>query len=295
MGSKKKGGVYLHLKMKMGSKGRLTGTRRKLLGIGLGITLCLFAAEAVLKAAESPAGTFDSPLTTSQVVSRMVEMNHRRTQALRDYTSLRSYHLELHGLIHIHADMVVRMTYHYPGRKEFTILSESGSAFMRNHVLKRLIEAENHASSREEHRQVSITPQNYNFDLVGYQDDSRTPYYILEVTPKVKRKYLFKGRIWVSAKNFAIIRIIGQPAKSLSWWTTKVNFVYMYKKVGEFWFPALNRTVTHVRIFGRSLLTINYKDYDLIRARNVQPLTPVKVLSSDRQQDVSLIPPRPSD
>lgn len=223
----------------------------------------------------------------------MVEMNKRRTQALRTYTSLRSYDLELHGLIHLHARMKVKMTYHYPGDKDFTILSESGSAFMRNHVLKRLIKAEDQASRRGEHRQISITPHNYDFQLAGYEHTAQGDRYILKVTPKAKRKYLFKGRIWVSAQNFAIVRIAGQPAKTLSWWTPKVNFVYRYRKVGDFWFPALNKTVTHVRIFGRSLLMIRYDDYDLTDARNFQPYTPVRLLLSDRMRKTALIPPSP--
>lgn len=218
-------------------------------------------------------------------------MNKRRSDALRSYTSTRSYHVELHGLIHIHANMEVKMTYRRPGQKDFTILSQSGSAFMRNHVLKRLIEAEHQASQQSEHRQVSITPQNYNFRLVGYEQNAQGDVYILDVIPKTKRKFLFKGRIWVSGRNYAIVRIAGQPAKTLSWWTPKVNFVYQYKKVGDFWFPALNKTVTHVRIFGRSLLTIQYNDYNLTDVRNFQPFAPVKPLLSDRMHGATLTPP----
>lgn len=268
--------------------------RKWLLGVYFVLAACLFSARPDLRASETNEETLDSPLTVSQVVSRMVETNKRRTEALRGYTSLRSYDLELHGIINLHAKMEVKMTYRYPGGKDFTILSQSGSAFMRNHVLKRLLEAENDASRQSEHRQVSITPQNYNFQLAGYEKDAQGKYYILDVIPKAKRKFLFKGRIWVNGRNFAIVRIEGQPSKMLSWWTPKVDFVYQYKKVGKFWLPALNKTITHVRIFGRSLLTIRYKDYDFTEARNVHPFTPVKLLSSERTHDVTLIPPSPS-
>ena len=260
----------------------------------LGLIVCLFVVQPDLRAAENNEKALDPPLTASQVVSRMVEMNKRRTEALRSYTSLRSYHLELHGLINIHADMEVKMTYHYPGNKEFTILSQSGSAYMRNHVLKRLIEAENRSSRKGEHHQISITPHNYNFELAGYEHDAQGDHYILKVTPKVNKKFLFKGQIWVSGQNFAIEHIVGQPSKSLSWWVTKVDFVYQYKKVGEFWFPASNKTITHVRIFGRSLLTIRYKDYDLTDARNFQPFTPPKTVLTDRVHSMRLISPDPS-
>jgi len=262
--------------------------------IGIAVCICPLLPVATVGAAESNARTIDAPLTAAQVVRRMVEMNHRRTEALRNYSSVRTYHLELHGLLHLKADMKVRMTYQWPGKKDFTILSQSGSAFMRKHVLKKLIEAENEASGRSEHRQSATTPQNYNFQLAGYESDGQDHYYILKAVPREKRKFLFKGRIWVNARNFAITRIEGQPAKSLSWWTTKVNFVYQYKKFGQFWLPALNKTVTRVRIFGRSLLTIDYKNYHLAEPLQVKAQKPVKLLLSDQTPNATLVPPSSS-
>lgn len=262
---------------------------KKILAPGLAVIVCLLVLQADLRASEHNTTTIKAPLTAAQVASRMAAMNRRRTQALRSYTSLRSYHLELHGMINIHADMEVKMTYHYPGTKTFTILSQSGSAFMRNHVLKRLLQAETQTSRRGEHRQITITPHNYNFLLTGYENNAQGGIYILKVTPKVDRKYLFKGRVWVNGRNFSIVHIAGEPAKRVSWWTPKVNFVYDYEKVGGFWFPSLNKTITHVRVFGRSLLTIQYKDYELTDARNFQPFTPAKLRLSDRVQNMRLI------
>jgi hypothetical protein len=267
---------------------------RAIVTVGLAVCLWVLLAAPKLAAAESNANTIESPLTTAQVVSRMVEENHRRTEALRNYTSVRTYHLELRGLLHLKAEMKVKMKYRWPGKEDFTILSQSGSEFVRKRVFKRLIEAENEASGRSEHKQTAITPENYDFKLTGYAKDGWRRYYILEVTPKAKRRFLFRGRIWVNARNFAIMRIEGQPATSLSWWTTKVNFVYRYKKVGKFWLPALNETVTHVRIFGRSLLTIKYQDYDLAKTLNVKSAEPAKLLLSDHTRDEGLVPPSPA-
>jgi hypothetical protein len=213
-------------------KRQTVGILRAIGKIGLATCLCMLLPAPGLHAAELSADAIDSPLTTAQVVRRMVATNHRRTVALRDYSSVRTYHLELHALLHLKADMKVRMTYQWPGKKDFTILSQSGSRFVRNHVFKRLIEAENKASGRSEHQQAAITPENYDFKLTGYVNDGQGHYYILSVTPKAKRRFLFSGRIWVNARNFAIMRIEGQPATSLSWWTTKVNFVYRYKRHG---------------------------------------------------------------
>jgi len=253
---------------------------------------CLMAAQPHLLAAGTIEPAYGPPLTAAQVVSRMVETNRLRREVLRGYTSVRNYSLELRGLIHLRASMEVKMTYH-SGVKQFTIISQSGSAYVRNHVFKRLLEAENQASQRDESRQVAITPENYDFELAGYERDGDGHNYILKVTPKVKRKFLFQGFIWVNDQNFAIVRIEGQPARMLSWWTPKVNFVYRYKRVGDFWLPALNETVTNVRIFGRSLLTIQYKDYNVTDALDIKSVVPLKPVSNDRTP-VVLVPPSPA-
>lgn len=264
--------------------------RKKLPGFGFALLFCLLASLSDLKASVKSETRVDSPLTTSQVVSRMVEMTDHRTQALRSYTSLRTYHLELHGIIHLHADMEVKMTYRYPGRKDFTILSQSGSAYVCDHVFKRIITAEDKASYQNENRHIAITPENYIFRLTGYEPNSHGGVYILKVTPKINNKYLFKGRVWVDGQSYSIVRIEGQPSKTLSWWTPKVKFSYQYEKVGQFWFPASNRTITHVRIFGRSLLTIQYKDYDLTDARDVQPLATARMSLSQSPRFLTLLP-----
>jgi hypothetical protein len=261
---------------------------------GLGLLACTLLAGPNVGAAESSGKTMDSPLTAAQVVRRMVETTKRRTDALRSYTSVRSYHLELRGLLHKKAEMKVKMTYQWPGKKDFTVLSQSGSAFMRKHVLKRLIAAENAASGRNEHRQSAITPRNYDFELAGYENDGQEHFYILKARPRAKRRFLFKGRIWVNVRNFAIMRIEGQPATTLSWWTTKVNFVYQYRKVGEFWLPALNETVTHVRIFGRSFLTIEYQDYDFAKPLRVKAQSPAVPHLGGHAPDSFLSPPSSS-
>ncbi|MBI3671052.1 MAG: hypothetical protein HY237_14890, partial [Acidobacteria bacterium] len=110
-----------------------------------------------------------APLTTDQVVEKMVGMNQQRAQALRSYTATRVYHLEYHGVKDKSADVVVKMTYHWPNRKEFTIVSEIGSEMLRNRVLKRLLKAELEAMQEENRRQTAIHPDNYEFRLVGYE------------------------------------------------------------------------------------------------------------------------------
>ncbi len=214
-----------------------------------------------------------APLTTEEVVGKMVLMNQQRAEALRSYTSIRIYHVENDKQTR-RADLVVKMTYHWPDQKEFTVLSESGSKFLRNHVLKRLVKAEVESMRESERQQKEMDSSNYDFQLVGHERTPIREFYVLEVVPKGKSKFLFQGKIWVDAQDFGIARMEGEPAKNPSWWITRVNLQHGYQKIGDFWLPARNETVTQVRIFGQTLLTIEYKDYELTEVRSLQVAYP---------------------
>ena len=123
---------------------------------------------------------------------------------------------------------------------------------------------------REENQQRSaITPENYAFQLAEYQKTTTDEVYVIEAEPRTKNKFLFRGRIWVDAKDFAITRVEGQPAENPSWWTLHTDFKRSYQKVGDFWLPASNDSETKVRIFGTAVLTIEYGHYQVTQTGGV--------------------------
>src|ERR1035441_1896690 len=102
-----------------------------------------------------------APLSADEVMGRVAQMNEVRAKALESYSSVRSYHLECHCLSHKKADMVVRTDYQAPNKKEFTIVSESGSGTVRDRVFKKLLEAEQESMRDENQQRSAITPENY--------------------------------------------------------------------------------------------------------------------------------------
>ena len=207
--------------------------------------------------------TPSGPLSADEVMQRVVDMNEVRAKALENYSSLRSYHLECHCLSHKKADMIVRVDYQAPSKKVFTIVSESGSGAVRNKVFKKLLEAEQESLRDDNQKRSAITPENYTFQVAEYQKRETDEFYVLEALPRNKNKFLFRGHIWVDAKDFAITRVEGQPAVNPSWWTLKTDFKRSYQKVGDFWLPQSNESETKVRIFGTAVLTIDYRDYQI--------------------------------
>ncbi len=204
-----------------------------------------------------------APLTADEVIRHVMEKNEERTRALEKYSSLRSYHLECHCVSHKKADMLVRAEYVAPDKKVFTIVSESGSDTVRNKVFKKLLEAEQESMREENQQRTAITPQNYTFQLSDYQKTDTDEFYVLDAQPLSKNKFLFRGHIWVNAKDFAITRVEGEPAVNPSWWTVKTDFKRSYEKIGNFYLPESNRSETKVRIFGTAILTIEYREYQI--------------------------------
>jgi len=211
-----------------------------------------------------------SALTPEQVVSNLVQRNLTRTQGLAAYQGTRTYHLEYQGFSGSRsANMVVDVRYESPGTKEFTIRSETGSKLLIERVFKKLLQIEKEALSDKNARHTALNRDNYKFAQVGFESTPTGAFYVLSVEPRTKNKFLYRGRIWVDAEDFAVVRLQGEPVKSLSFWTKDTKIEETYVKVGDFWFPASNRSTSSIRLGGRAYLTIDYKDY---RTTTVPPL-----------------------
>jgi hypothetical protein len=226
-----------------------------LLGIGC-------AAALGQNQAPSPA----TPPTVDEIVRRMVEHNRVRESRLRYYTSRRQYHVEYRGFpSSMDASMEVEMDYDAPS-KNFRVLSESGSHALINHVLKKLLKSEQEAATNQ--RDNTLSPANYNFAFLETTIDSGRELFVLRVEPKVERKFLYRGKIWVDAEDFAVVKIEATPAQNPSFWIRDTQIEHRYSKSGDFWLPKQNTSVTRVRMGGTATLTINYESYAFPRAAN---------------------------
>ncbi|HTU48437.1 MAG TPA: hypothetical protein VMF91_25475 [Bryobacteraceae bacterium] len=220
------------------------------------IVLTVFTLLGVIPHASSQSvslQTTDSLPSAEDIVARMTARDAERRAALSGYSVMRQYDLVNKSR---HAEMLVQLVCTSDGAKQFSILREDGSGTIRKHVFRKILEEEADASHRDTREGTRIIPANYTFHLVGAELVNGRPAYLLEVNPKSKSKYLIRGRIWVDAADYAIVRVEGSPAESPSFWTKSVHFVHTYRKVGDFWFAAFTTSVTDVRIFGTAELSI---------------------------------------
>jgi len=191
------------------------------------------------------------------IFADLVKHNELRSAGLREYSAVRTYAVtDLNGKVH--AKEIVRMEYIAPDKKTFVTVAEEGSGVIRNLVLKRLMESEMSAAAGKERNDSSITPENYTFRVLNEDDLDNHHCFVVEAIPKRNDKYLFEGKIWIDSSEFAIVKIAGHPAKKLSFWITRADFVRRYEKIGDFWLPASDETFVEVRLYGKKILSIKH-------------------------------------
>jgi hypothetical protein len=202
-------------------------------------------------------------LSVDAIVEKIMAANARRSAELRGFQGKRKYELQYHSFLGGRdASMDVLATYSAPDQRSFSVISQSGSKLLLNRVLLKLLESEKEAF--EHRKQVELSPENYKFELVG-MDGTTTgnPCYVLTVKPHKDNKFLYAGKIWIDAHDFAVVRMEGAPAKSPSFWVRDTQIDSQWQKVGNFWFIAHNHSVSHIRMGGVATLTIDYGDYQI--------------------------------
>jgi hypothetical protein len=210
-------------------------------------------------------------LAGADVVAHLMSRNAARARDLLGFQATRDYQLHYTGFPSpLAAEMQVKVAYTAPGTKQFTIESESGSKLVLNRVLHRLLESEKESGADEANRAaVALTTANYTFSLLGCAPGEGRPLYVMQVAPLRDNKYLYRGTVWIDATDFAVTRIEAQPGKNPSFWTKRTLIDHEYQKVDGFYLPALNRTITDVRLGGKAVLTIRYQNYKLSAAEKV--------------------------
>jgi hypothetical protein len=185
-----------------------------------------------------------------------------RADALKNAMSTRVYQVEYQGFS---AQLTARMEveYHYDtmAGKSFHILKQSGSKMLCEKVLKRAMETEKEAS--QDKSATALTAANYRFQLIGSENLDGRQAYILQIEPINSSKFLIRGRVWIDAADFALVKVEAEPAKSPSFWIAHTRIEQFYTPTGGIWLPKRNRSETKVRVGGTAVFTIDYGSYQI--------------------------------
>jgi hypothetical protein len=223
---------------------------------GRRLILAAGAACMALHGGEAPG----SGLSAAEIMSKVEAADTARKASLRGYTSTRHYLVE-NDRFHVKAAMTVQVEVDARGAKKFRVTSVSGPAAVRKLVFQRMLDTETRTSTPEGQSSTRISNTNYKFKLVEEEVTEGKRQYVLDAEPKAPSDVLFRGRIWVNADTFAVVKIDGAPAKNPSFWVSKTRFVHEYTNMGGQWMASVNRSESEIKVFGKSVVTIQYGDY----------------------------------
>lgn len=147
----------------------------------------------------------------------------------------------------------------------YEILSERGSEYVRNKVMKAVLKREQELIEQGETERCGITAQNYEFTDAPSKGDGLV--YVL-LKPKRKDVLLVDGRMVLSGDGSDLLRVEGRLSKNPSFWTSLVNVIRTYAKVDGVRVPVTTESIAKVKFAGTSRMDVQY-EYEQINGRPV--------------------------
>ena len=110
----------------------------------------------------------------------------------------------------------MKTTYRKQTGKSYDIVSESGSSFWRNEVLATLLDNEKRMSLPGNVETALINSSNYDLKLDSNARErlNGRDCLVLDITPRRTSQFLFNGKLWVDAQDYAIVQLKGTASKS---------------------------------------------------------------------------------
>lgn len=200
-------------------------------------------------------------------VIRSVDANvQRRFQYVLGFTDVERYAVfrgkdETHPL----AELKVKDTYKRGVGKSYTILSQRGSALILRFGLKPLLETEQTVNHPGNVEQSWFDSANYEMKLKtgGLQRLDGRDCYVLDVTAKRKASNTINGEIWADAKDGSLVKIDGVASKNPSAIAGATHMLRQYIEVQGFPMAKHARAESSSALFGRTVVTIDYSEYQL--------------------------------
>ena len=147
----------------------------------------------------------------------------------------------------------------------YDIVSEGGSTYIGNRVLRAALDREKALWNRSLASRSNLTTANYEFIGAGLDASG-----LMRVTVKPKRQdeLLINGVIILAPDSGDLLRVEGQLARSPSFWTSRIEVVRTYDRIGGVRVPVHTESVAQVKMAGASSFTMTY-EYETINGQFV--------------------------
>lgn len=202
-----------------------------------------------------------SDLSGEEILARLEQETTRRHMLLKEYSSSRQYTLQNQRFGKQAAASVV-MNFKQPEGQRYTVVARSGSDRL-NGIIDRIIASEALASAPPQSVQHDITAANYRVRLDGIESAGGRRCYVLTLIPRTRQRYLIAGKVWVDAATYAVVRLEGQFAASISMLVGAPRISEEFIEVHGFWLPGHVRSVTSSLLLGPTELEIQFSNYQV--------------------------------
>jgi hypothetical protein len=190
----------------------------------------------------------------------------QRLDQLAGYTAIEHYAVfRGHNDAKPAAEMLVKTTYRKETGKSYQILSQSGSSLWRNEVLKTLLENEQRMSQPGNVETALINSTNYEMklDKNPVQALNGRQCLVLDITPRRNSQYLFKGMLWVDARDYAIVQLKGTAAKSAFFLANAAEVTRQYIGIDDLPMANHAEAVSGSALLGQTVVKVDYNSYQL--------------------------------
>jgi negative regulator of sigma E activity len=198
------------------------------------------------------------------ILYRIESENVRRHTLLKEYSSSRQYTLQ-NLRFGKQAAVAVLMRYRQAEGEQYTVLTRTGSDKL-NGIIDRVLASEVGASLLPENARQDISSVNYRVRLLGTEISAGRSCFVLDLAPRMKNRYLIVGKAWIDADSYAVVRIEGQFAASLSILVGAPHISEEFVAIGGFWLPVHVRSVTSSFLLGPTELDILFSNYQFAGA-----------------------------
>ena len=199
-----------------------------------------------------------------------------RVHSVLGFTDIEHYYV-YHGNDQTHpiAQMTVLDSYQQGTGKEYTVLSQSGSAMVLRFGLNPLLENEKTVNQPGNVENSWFTSANYQMTLKpgGVQRLNSRDCYRLVIKPRRQAPNLISGTLWADTKDGTLVQIEGVASKRPSIFAGTTHMMRQYSNIDGYAMAVHAHAESTSMLFGRFVVIVDYSDYHL-RIRKINESLP---------------------
>ena len=150
----------------------------------------------------------------------------------------------------------------------YEIVSERGSEYIREKILRTLLRREQELIAGGSARRAEISDLNYEFAAGAEPSDTLAGERTVLLKPRRKDVLLVDGHMVINQDGTELLRVEGRLSKNPSFWTNLVNVVREFARLDGVRVVVNTETVARLKFAGTSRMDVRYH-YETINGRPV--------------------------